>query len=157
MEEIIKRGGKEYKVVVAVTPEGGSQLYFESVEPDPETGQKIRQFPTKLVITFDEGEGKGAIYKIETSWKTVMLTNTGKPIQQTGETINMTTAPAEIKTFTLGLGMPILRPMTNGHVRANLGFNNMPVFNAQGQVIQYTEEQENQPPTNDYYNPPIAE
>lgn len=150
----ITRGGKQYTLHIGTDAAGDSVLYIDQSEPDQETGQPVRYFPERLTINFSAG--KGGVAYIHTEWKRGLVGANGEVIPGTEQKLAMVTNDADEMGFIAGMGMPILRSMDNGFIRAILGFNSLPVFDAAGAVIAYTPEQEASVPTNDYHPLPVA-
>jgi hypothetical protein len=153
----MKRGGIEKTAQIGTNAEGKSRLNITNTLPD-EHDQQVQIFPKKLVIEFDDTEGLGELCRVETVWKAALVGNNGKIIRSTitdidpdnGKFMRMLTNEADKLAFTAMFGNPILMSMLNGFVRSIMGFNDKPVFNASGQVVTYTEAQENEPATFDY-------
>lgn len=153
----ITRGGKDYTLFIGIDDAGDSVLYIEQAEADPTTGQPVRFYPDKLTPNFDKSKGKGGMAYIYTEWERGLIGANGDPIPNKDyEKPKMVTNEMDEFGFIAGLGMPIMRSMANGFIRAILGFNALPIFDAAGSVIAYTPEQEAEAPTNDYHPLPVA-
>lgn len=144
-ENHIVRGGKGSTITKGTTPEGKSRLFRIKDDPDPTHEQKLKRAPVRMVIEFDEGELNGEVIRMETTWKEAMLSNAGKPIHSTGVYLPMRTREDEMDGF-VAMFQKILDFMANGDIRANEGFNSLPVYDHTGAVIPYTPEQENESP-----------
>lgn len=160
-ENIITRGGKGYTVKEGIGAEGKTRCSIQDVEPDPVYLQPVKRAPVKLEIYFNEGDLNGEVYDIRTNWKVVMFSNSDKPLEGNVRFETMITSEADRAAF-VAMFAPALKFIINGYVRADLGgnktgWNDMPVFDQQGAVITYTPEEEAEPPTDAYYNPPIPE
>lgn len=145
------RGGKQYNQYVGTNEQGNSVLYIDCIDLDNLTSQPVRYYPKELSIKFDTSSGTGNVAYIYTEWEEALIGNNGNPIPNTGKSKSMKTNPVDQASFITKFGLPILMSMDNGFIRAILGFNNLPIFNTvDGSIISYTEEQENELPTNDY-------
>lgn len=157
----IIRGGNGFTVNEGLTTEGKTRCSIEDANPDPTYLQPVRRAPIKLEIYFNEGDLNGEVYDIRTNWKTVMYSNSAKPLEGNIRFETMITGEADRAAF-VAMFAPALKFIINGYVRADLGgnktgWNDMPVFDQQGAIITYTPEQEAEPPTDAYYNPPAPE
>jgi hypothetical protein len=148
----IRRGGQDYILFIGIDDNGESVLYVDQSKVDETTGQPVRFYPDKLTINFSKGEGKGGVAFIYTEWERGLIGASGNPIPGTGQPKSMITNKQDETNFIAAFGMPILMSMDNGFIRAILGFNDLPPFNPQtGAVIEYTAEQEDAEPTNNYH------
>lgn len=135
------------KVAVIGIENNQSTLYIETAHEDGVFQQKYRTFPVQLVVDFNAGDANGELVKITTSWVTVMMSNSGKPLHREKEEHFMSTNAVDRATFLNMLGNPILLSMLNGEVRSIEGFNNQPVVNStNGAVLPYSPEEEALPP-----------
>ena len=152
----ITREGKQYTITIGTNAAANSELTITPADVDAETGNAIRYELKQLLIPF--GPLSEVAY-IKTVWRRLLIGPTGNVVMQGKEfTIepNMISNSQDQAEFVMGLGMPILRSMVNGFVRCIMGFNDLRVFHpATGAFLEanYTPEQQNSPPTNDYHGP----
>jgi hypothetical protein len=149
-----RRGEKDYVEHLGTDATGQSVHYIEEVAPDIATGLPAIWQPMDTLILRGQ---KGSTAQIRTSFERVLIAPNGEQMKATGRMERYYTNQQDILYFVAGFGMPIMMSEANLFVRRGLGFNNLPIWNAQtGQVISYTPEQENSEPTNDYHPPAPA-
>ena len=128
--ENFRRGGKLKTAVVGLTTEGKTRCYIDHADPHP-IGQKVRRFPKRLIIEFDESEGVGEAISIQTVWREALLSTTGKPIPGTGSERTMWSNENDRNGFFQAF-QSVLFSIINGEERAIEGFNYHPVFSETG-------------------------
>lgn len=151
-----KRGGIDYILHIGLDAEGNAVDYIDRVQPD-ERSNIIRYYPGRTIIDRDKVNKKGGVTSINTEYYSGVVGGDGEIVEGSDKGIPFLTGRIDIQYFVSGLGMPIMKAGNNGFVRHPLGFNTKPIFAPNGAVIAYTEEQENEPATNDYWdatNPP---
>lgn len=148
------RGGIDYIEHIG-TENGQSVHYIEETINNPRTEQPDIWIPLETVI---KRKGRGAVGSILTIFEKVSVGANGDLVRYTDSVDPIKrwyTNDQDIAFFIGGFGMPIMMSETNLFVRRGLGFNDKPLWNpATGAVLQYTPEQEAEPPTNDYWPTP---
>lgn len=150
-----KRGNYNYTHYLGTNAGGNSVDYIDRTELDEVEGLPIRYFPEEVKIKRNTTDGKGAVEYIETTYLKCLINPLGKPVDgaKTAERITFRTNDADILFFIAGLGLSIMKSATNGFFRSPMGFNNLKVYDSiNGNLLSYTTEQINLPPTFDYYD-----
>lgn len=140
------RGGKEYELHKGQV-NGKTKLYFQTVTPDSEGLYERLWFRKLLIDTEDTCIGEVNLIKAEIH--TAKISPDGNVIDGTVTADPMKTNDPDMDDL-IPMFEDILNFLANGIVRNHLGFNNMPVYDSEGEVIEYTEAEENSEPTNDY-------
>lgn len=145
----VKRQGIEKTGEVGYNAENKSRLYTITTEPQAPFEQPIKEGVTKILIEFDKTELNSELIRITTWWGEAYISPNGKVVSKVIEK-GMVTNEEDRLAFTTMFANSMLRFALNGRVRALEGHNDKPVFNAQGAIIAYTPEQEDELPTGGY-------
>jgi hypothetical protein len=144
------RGNKQYTANYGTDAAGNFQLWIDETDLHESTQQPVRHIPEKIEIDFEQAEGKGLLNGIRTTWKKVLVGNSGKPIPGTGGPAPMRTNKTDLADFAAMFGDAFQKFMVNGLVRSKFGHNYQPLFDAAGAVIPDTSYDTTAAPTNNY-------
>lgn len=154
------RGGKAKTLEIGVDPTTGKSHYKEeTVEPEGPFVQRTRSSVVRIVLEFDQTELNGELLKIETTHAYGRLSENGLLQPETIKEYPspMQTRESDRRGFAI-MHESILKGVANGKVEAMDGFNGKKIFDPlTGALLTYTEAQENEPPTGDYYAPEPTE
>jgi len=149
---------------------GIGKAYLITTEPDTEMEQRKKEGLLKIEIGFlpvtEGGQLESELYYIETTFGEAYISPNGKIVSEVKKCRFLTNEPDKAG-FTQQLADLFYRFAFNGKVRAYDRNNDKPIFYSAdvkdtngniihyaGQVIEYTEEQENAEPTGGYYQQP---
>lgn len=149
-QETFTRGSKQYTANFGTDVAGEFQLWIDEADLHASTQQPVRHVPELINISFEQTEGKGTLTSIRTTWKKVLVGNSGKPIPGTGGPAPMVTNKTDMADFAAMFGEPIQKFMTNGIIRSIFGHNNQPLFDAAGARIPDASYDTTLEPTHNY-------
>lgn len=149
-QETFTRGGKQYTANFGTDAAGNFQLWIDEADLHETTGQPVRHIPELINVVFDQSGGKGTLTTIRTSWRKVLLGNSGRPIPGTGGQESMVTNKTDMADFASMFGAPFQKFMANGLIRSILGHNTQPLFDQTGARIPDASYDTTQEPSNNY-------
>jgi hypothetical protein len=149
-QQTFTRGNKQYTANFGTDEAGNFQLWIDETDLHASTQQPVRLVPEKIEIGFSEADGKGTLLNIRTSWKKVLLGNSGNPIPGTGGNELINTNKVDKADFAAMFGEAFQKFMLNGVVRSTLGHNYQPLFDAAGARVPDANYDTTLEPTNNY-------
>lgn len=149
-QETFTRSGKQYTANYGTDVAGNYQLWIDETDLHASTQQPVRHIPELIDISFSDQAGKGTLSGIKTTWKKVLVGNSGTPIPGTGGSQMMQTNKADKVDFAVMFGDAFQKFMTNGLVRSIFGHNTQPLFDSAGARIDDAFYDTTSAATNDY-------
>lgn len=149
-QEIFTRGGKQYTANYGTDADGNYQLWIDETNLHESTQQPVRHVPEMINISFSDTTGNGTLSGINTTWKKVLIGNSGVPIPGTGGVQMMQTNKTDKVNFSAMFGDVFQKFVANGLIRALFGHNYQPLFDGAGARIPDTAYDTTVAPTNNY-------